>query len=313
MALDERFLIDFRVFMQAVAHLTAGLDPYAGEGFFSPPWIFYFVSPFSLLPTQMATAAWFLVNLGALVTCIGLVLPTHRYRPLWIIALALSPVVWPYLFFGNIIGLAGIGLIGLFHWKHPWLALPLALLKPQLSLVTIIVWAVRTGWKNLVMAAGFLLVVNAPLFVWRPTLYGAFLRKALSGQYLETEWNHITAATSWLPRGSAIWLVASLALIVVLILLSLRVKGNQVTLISTILADPVASGGEYGLLAAAAAMGEFDPRNIAVIAVTVFALPLLALFIRGGDLLLPLATALLLGWAILSERSATSRSPGNKR
>jgi len=32
---------DFNVFIQAVADLATGLNPYPREGLFSPPWLFY--------------------------------------------------------------------------------------------------------------------------------------------------------------------------------------------------------------------------------------------------------------------------------
>lgn len=298
--MDERFLIDFGVFMQAVADLAAGLNPYAREGFFSPPWLFYLLFPFSLLPTQIGAAAWFMMNLGTLVACISFVLTEHRYRVLWIIALAASPVAWPYLFFANIIGLVGIGLVGLFNWKHSWLAVPLVLLKPQLSLVAIVVWVLQSGWNHVAKASGLLVILTLPLFIWKPSLYRDFLYKSLSGQYLETQSHHIAAATSWLPFGSVIWVVSSAALIAILLLLSLWAKNKRVTFLSTILADPVAGGGEYGLLAVAVAMGHLDRGNLAVAAVTVFALPFLSIFVRRGDMLVPIATAILLAWAIYS-------------
>jgi len=297
---DERFLIDFGVFMQAVADLAAGLNPYAREGFFSPPWLFYLVFPFSLLPTQIGATAWFVMSLGTLVACISSVSAKHRYRLLWIIALALSPFVWPYVLFGNIIGLVGIGLVGLFNWKHSWLAVPLVLLKPQLSLVAMVVWVLWSGWKQVAKASGLLVILNLPLFIWRPSLYRDFLHKSVSGQYLETQSHHIAAATSWLPFGSLIWVVSSGALMAILLLLSLWAKNKRVAFLSTILADPVAGGGEYALLAVAAAMGHLDRRNLAVAAVTVFALPLLSIFVPKGDMLAPLATAIMLAWAIYS-------------
>jgi len=300
--MDERFLIDFGVFMQAVADLTAGLNPYAKEGFFSPPWLFYLLFPFSLLPTKVGAAMWFMLNLGALVACIGCVSTKHRYRLLWIAALAASPVAWPYILFGNIIGLVGIGLLGLFNWRHSWLAVPLVLLKPQLSLVAMVVWLLRSGWNHVAKASGFLVLINLPLFIWRPSLYRDFLWKSVSGQYLETQSHHVAAATSWLPFGSLIWLVSSAALIAFLLLLSLWTKNRRITFLSTILADPVAGGGEYGLLAVAAAMGHLDRRNLAVAALTVFALPFLSIFAPRGDLLIPLATAILLVWAIYSRK-----------
>lgn len=298
--MDERFLIDFGVFMQAVADLVAGLNPYAREGFFSPPWLFYLLFPFWLLPTQIGGAAWFMANLGSLVACISSVSSAHRYRLLWIIALTVSPVAWPYLFFGNIIGLVGIGLVGLFKWRHSWLALPLVLLKPQLSLVAIVVWALRSGWNHVAKASGLLVILNLPLFIWRPSLYRDFLWKSLSGQYIETQSLHITAVTSWLPFGSLIWVVSSAALIAISLFLSLWARSKRVTLLSTILADPVASGGEYALLAVAAAMGHLDWRNLAVAAMTVFVLPFLSIFVPRGYMLVPLATAILLAWAICS-------------
>ncbi|MGB5932380.1 MAG: hypothetical protein WBH57_04865 [Anaerolineae bacterium] len=298
--MDERFLIDFGVFMQAVADLAAGLNPYAREGFFSPPWLFYLLFPFSLLPIQIGAAAWFMMNLGTLVACISSVLTKHRYRLLWILSLAVSPIVWPYVLFGNIIGLVGIGLVGLFNWRHSWLAMPLVLLKPQLSLVAIVVWVLWNGSKQVAKALGLLVILNLPLFVWRPSLYRDFLHKSVSGQYLETQSLHVTAATGWLPFGSLIWVVSSAALIATLLLLSLWAKNKRVTLLSTILPDPVASGGEYGLLAVTAAMGHLDQRNLAVAAVTVFALPLLSIFVPRGDMLAPLATAIMLAWAVYS-------------
>ena len=298
--MDERFLIDFGVFMQAVADLVAGLNPYAREGFFSPPWLFYLLSPFSLLPTQIGAAAWFMMSLGTLVACISSVSTTHRYRLLWIVSLAVSPIVWPYALFGNVIGVVGIGLVGLFNWRHSWLAVPLVLLKPQLSLVAMVVWLLRSGWKQVAKASGLLVILNLPLFIWRPSLYQDFLCKSISGQYLETQSLHVTAATSWLPFGSVIWIASSAALIAILLSLSLWARSKRVTLLSTILADPVASGGEYALLAVAAAMGDLDRRNLGVVAVTVFGLPLLSILVPRGDMLTPLATAILLAWAIYS-------------
>jgi len=301
--MDERFLIDFGVFMQAVADLVAGLNPYAREGFFSPPWLFYLLLPFSLLPTRIGTATWFMMNLGTLATSISAVTPKHRYRFLWVIALAVSPVVWPYALFGNIIGVVGIGLLGLFNWKRSWLAVPLVLLKPQLSLVAIVVWLLRSGWKHAAKASGLLVIINLPLFIWKPSLYRDFLYKSVSGQYLETQSLHVTAATGWLPFGSVIWVASSATLIAILLFLSLWARSKRVTLLSTILADPVASGGEYGLLAVAAAMGDLDRRNLALAAVTVFALLFLSIFVPRGDMLMPLATAILLAWAIYSKRA----------
>ncbi|MFQ6001588.1 MAG: hypothetical protein ACE5LG_07955 [Anaerolineae bacterium] len=298
--MDERFLIDFGVFMQAVADLAAGLNPYAREGFFSPPWLFYLLSPFSLLPTQIGATAWFMMSLGTLVACISSVSTKHRYRLLWITALAISPIVWPYVLFGNIIGLVGIGLVGLFNWKRSWLAVPLVLLKPQLSLVAMVMWVLRSGWKQVAKASGLLVILNLPLFIWKPSLYRDFLYKSVSGQYLETQSHHIAAATSWLPFGSVIWVASSATLIAILLLLSLWAKNKRVTFLSTILADPVAGGGEYALLAVAAAMGDLDRRNLAVAVVTVFALPFISIFVRRGNMLAPLATAILLAWAIYS-------------
>jgi len=315
---DERFLIDFGVFMQAVADLAAGLNPYAREGFFSPPWLFYLLSPFSLLPTQIGAAAWFMMNLGTLVACISSVSTKHRYRLVWILALAVSPIVWPYILFGNIIGLVGIGLVGLFKWRHSWLAVPLVLLKPQLSLVAMVVWALRNGWNHVANALALLVILNLPLFIWRPSLYRDFLYKSVSGQYLENQSLHITAATSWLPFGSVIWFASSAALVAILLFLSLWARSKRVTFLSTILANPIASGGEYALLAVAAAMGHLDRRNLAVATVTVFALPLLSIFVPRGDMLVPLATAIMLAWAIYSRTenkpapSARGRIQGNE-
>jgi len=309
--MDERFLIDFGVFMQAVADLAAGLNPYAREGFFSPPWLFYFLVPFWLLRTQIAATAWFIVNIGTLVACLSAVMPQHRYRLLWIATLAVSPIVWPYALFGNIIGLVGIGLLGLFNWRHSWLAVPLVLVKPQLSLVALITWAFRKGWKEVTRALGFLIALNLPLLIWNPGLYRDFLWKAVSGQYVETQSLHVTAATSWLPFGSLIWGLSSAALVTILVLVSLWARNRRVSLLSTILADPVASGGEYGLLAVAAAMGHLDRTNLAVAAVTVFALPFLSIFVPRGDMLIPLATAILLAWAIYS-RTEDKPAPGTR-
>lgn len=300
--MDERFLIDFQVFMRAVADLTAGLSPYAKEGFFSPPWLFYLLFPFSLLPTQIGATAWFMMNLGTLVVCIGSVAPKHRYRILWILALAVSPIVWPYVLFGNVIGLVGIGLVGLFNWRHSWLAVPLVLLKPQLSLVAIVVWAVRNGWDHVAKASGLLVILNLPLLIWRPSVYRDFFWTSISGQYLESQSLHIVAATGWLPFGSLIWVISSAALIAILILLSLWANNKRVTLLSTILADPVAGGGEYGLVAVAAGMGHLDRRDLAIVGVTIFALPFLSIFAPRGDLLAPLATAILLAWATYSRK-----------
>lgn len=310
--MDVRFLIDFGVFMQAVADLAAGLNPYAREGFFSPPWLFYLLFPFSLLPIQVSAAAWFIMNIGTLVVCISSVSTKHRYRLLWIMALAVSPVTWPYMLFGNIIGLVGIGLVGLLNWRHSWLAVPLVLLKPQLSLVAIVVWALRSGWNHVAKALGLLVILNLPLFIWKPSLYRDFLWKSVSGQYLETQSHHMTTATSWLPFGSVIWVVCSAALIAFLLLLSLWAKNKRVTFLSTILADPVACGGEYGLLAVAAAMGDLERRNLAVAAVTIFALPSLSIFVPRGDMLVPLSTAILLAWALYSrtEHKPTPSAPG---
>ncbi len=296
--MDARFLIDFSVFMRAVSDLTAGLSPYAGEWFFSPRWLFYLLFPFSLLPTQIGAALWFIMNVGTLAACISSVMPKHRYRLLWIIALAISPVTWPYALFGNIIGLVGIGLVGLFNWRHSWLAVPLVLLKPQLSLVAIVAWVLRSGWDHIRKALGLLVILNLPLFIWKPTLYRDFLWQSVSGQYLKTQSHHIAAATSWLPFGSPIWIISSAALMIILFLVSLWANSKRVTLLSTILADPVAGGGEYALLAVAAAMGYLDRRNLAIAAVTIFALPFLSIFVPRGDMLAPLATAILLAWTI---------------
>ncbi len=292
--------------MQAVADLAAGLNPYAREGFFSPPWLFYLLFPFSLLPIQTGAAAWFIMNLGTLVACISSVATKHRYRLLWILALATSPIVWPYVLFGNIIGLVGIGLVGLFNWRRSWLALPLVLLKPQLSLVAMVVWVLQSGWNHVAKASGLLVILNLPLFIWRPSLYRDFLLKLVSGQYLETQSLHVTAATSWLPFGSVIWIASSATLTAILLLLSLWARSERVTLLSTILADPVASGGEYALLAVAAAMGDLERRNIVVAAVTVVTLPFLSILVSRGDMLVPLATAILLAWAIYSRREDKS-------
>lgn len=183
-----------------------------------------------------------------------------------------------------------------------FMAVPLVLLKPQLSLVAMVVWALRSGWNHIAKASGLVVILNLPLFIWRPSLYRDFLWKSVSGQYLETQSLHVTAATSWLPLGSVIWIASSATLIAILFLLSLWARSERVTLLSTILADPVASGGEYTLLAVAVAMGHLDRRNLAVAAVTVFALPLLSIFVPRGDMLVPLATAILLGWAIYSSK-----------
>ena len=75
--MDERFLIDFGVSMQAVADLGACLNPYAREGFFSPPWLFYLLLPFSLLPTRIGAATSFIMSVGALATPISSVSTKH--------------------------------------------------------------------------------------------------------------------------------------------------------------------------------------------------------------------------------------------
>jgi len=115
-----------RDFRPAIEAFLNGGDPYAGIGFFNPPWALLILAPFALLPEPWARAGLLVASVAALVV----VLKFHRAKP-WPSALFLStPMSFILLINGNIDAFVLLGLCV----PLP-LAAPLLLLKPQVGLI----------------------------------------------------------------------------------------------------------------------------------------------------------------------------------
>lgn len=304
------FQIDFRIFMQAMVDLMSGLDPYVVRpegGFYSPPWIFYLLWIFHPLPIAWGWIPWFWLNVFATTVAISQAMGKRRYKVIWVVLLTVSPITWPMMFWGNVVGIAMLGIIGLFKWRRPWLAVPLALLKPQLAAVALFAWIIRVKREEILRALITLIALNLPLFVWRPSLYPAFVHRALSGAYYDVQGQYVNGLFSELGVGSPVWRAATMIVMLLMLIIVWHNRNARVAIASSLVADPVPSGGDYGILAAVAAMQRLTFWTVPVILLAAFACPLISLLSPDLYMMGPLAAIVLWFYSILSRGSDETR------
>jgi hypothetical protein len=100
---------DFNMFVGAARDFAAGQSPYRGEGlsFFHPPVTLYFYWLFTLLPTVVGYAAWYLLKLGALARLLTIwhrdysPLPLH-FTTVFFLMLAYDGAIYADLVSGNV-------------------------------------------------------------------------------------------------------------------------------------------------------------------------------------------------------------------
>jgi hypothetical protein len=163
--------IDFiKHFYPAGRSIWIGKSPYTIDGFYNPPWLLLLLTPLSLLPVKSALVIYMMVILG------GFIVAVKRMgaRPLDIIFIGFSP--WLLL----LIGYANIDWLVLLGATLPiQLGVWLVLLKPQMSLILILLWLRRSwrkgGVKQLIVQFGPVLVaflLSYLLGLWQTPDYG---------------------------------------------------------------------------------------------------------------------------------------------
>lgn len=131
--------VDWTIFYRpATIELLSGRTPYSVGSFFNPPWILVPLIPFALLPFRVGVVALFAANF-IIFLFIGRAL---KARPVAYIALFCSLPVLVCLLFGQIDGLA---LLGLFMPR--WLGLIFLMAKPQIGWVIAVFWLVE-AWRE---------------------------------------------------------------------------------------------------------------------------------------------------------------------
>jgi hypothetical protein len=146
---------DFKTFfLPAGEAILNGQNPYSVEGFYNPPWLAAFFVPFALIPESIAWIVYFSLSITAFV----LALRRLKLRPFCILLIMASSFVFYSLWYGNIDGFVLLGAT-----LPPWLGIWLLLLKPQMSIGLVVLWAysaLLTSWKK------FLLVFGPPGLVY---------------------------------------------------------------------------------------------------------------------------------------------------
>ena len=145
---------DLDIFMTALKALIAGLNPWAVQGFCSPPWTLLAIVPVVWLPMWLAKAIWMLLSICAF----------------WAVARKLTPSIWHALAFILSYPVLHSVLIGNLDWlvllaliAPDWLGTLLCLLKPHTSFTLLAKRAYnRRNWLNIV-ALG--LALTSPLFL----------------------------------------------------------------------------------------------------------------------------------------------------
>ncbi len=155
-------------FLGGYRDLVLGAD-LASQDFlvFAPPWLATILSPFVFLPERIGFALF--LALSVLI----IVFSTHTLKGHTIPLLLSAQLSW-ILWWGQIDGLAilGLALAWIAYQKKSWilmtLALILALLKPQISLIPVLLlwwWMGKERWKTLLLSALFGM---ASLIIWGP-------------------------------------------------------------------------------------------------------------------------------------------------
>lgn len=149
------FAVDWHlVFYPATKLVLQGLNPYVIGQFHNPVWALLPLIPFALLGEDMGRLALFFFGLFTF-AFIGYRL---KARPFALVAFLLSPLVFYYLFLGNIDSLVLWGLlmpapIGLF----------LVVIKPQIGIAIAVYWGYVAwragGWRKVILT--FLPVATA--------------------------------------------------------------------------------------------------------------------------------------------------------
>lgn len=306
--MGPEFLIDLSVFRQAAQDVLAGLNPYAREGFFTPPWGLYLFLPLVPWPEPIAQGLWFLLNLGLFLRCLRLMAVGSAAPRAWVVALMLGPLVWPYAYFGNLLGLVFLGLLGLWRWRRSWLALPLVMLKPQLVFIPLALWLIRRGPGEVMRGVLFLLLLNLPLWVIRPSLYSDFVASSLGQRYVETQALHIVALSNIASPGSSAWYAVAAVLGLAFLSIALWRREERTTWLTALLADPLASGGEYAALAVVGARSYQPWPRLLWPALIFLGMPLLGLFLPEGAWLYPLSALAYLVYHLFRRQRDSSPS-----
>ncbi len=186
LGVNPAFALDWRTIWQALRSQPVAFgtqDPSTIGGFFTPPWGVLLLRPLALLPMVDGWA------LTATVTLLALVLYTYLFFPNtpqgFVLLVLLAHPTLRVLADGNLEGFVLLGLTLLlygFHQERFWmglLGLWLALVKPQLSWLVLLVWiwrffALRPRWTARVLA-GMSGVVIVSLLLWgKPWLQALF-------------------------------------------------------------------------------------------------------------------------------------------
>jgi hypothetical protein len=134
---------------------------------FAPPWLATLLSPFVYLPDRIGFALFLAFSVFIIV------FSTHNLNGHVIPVLLSAQLSW-ILWWGQIDGLAilGLALAWIAYKKKSWIlmtaALLLALLKPQISLIPVLLmwwWMGKRRWKTLLLSAIFGI---ASLIIWGP-------------------------------------------------------------------------------------------------------------------------------------------------
>jgi hypothetical protein len=131
--------VDWAIFYRpATLALLAGKSPFTVGSYFNPPWILLPLIPFALLPYKISNAALFVANLVIFIF-IG---RRSSKRPLPLLALLCSFPVIVCLLFGQI---DGIALLGLFMPRP--LGMIFLLAKPQTGAFVALFWVLE-AWRQ---------------------------------------------------------------------------------------------------------------------------------------------------------------------
>lgn len=272
---------DFRGYYAAARVLLQGGNPYdyvqvtnvlldvtgrAGNNpFYYPLWFGWFIAPLSFFPFQPARAAWMFFNWA--IWIIGLIrlqqllnFPPKGWR-VWLMNLLATFIfawtTWKFeqtgiLLFAIMVEI----LIG--HKKQQWnqmgLLLALALIKPNIMLLPIVVmaaWLIRNkNWRPVLVAllvlAGLLIVTTALTPNWyRPLLqpdFGQGLTEVLDGPSQVTSTRLNTTLLDWLklfgvPQkfGNIIYAIAAMAGVLIILVVIWRSKSIVQTAVASLL------------------------------------------------------------------------------
>ena len=272
---------DFRGYYAAARVLLQGGNPYdyvqvtnvlldvtgrAGNNpFYYPLWFGWFIAPLSFLPFQPARAAWMFFNWT--IWIIGLIrlqqlldFPPKGWR-VWLMNLLATFIfawmTWKFEQTGILLFAIMVEIL-IAHKKKQWnqmgLLLALALIKPNIMLLPIVVmgaWLVRSkNWRPVLIAlivlAGLLIVTTALTPNWyRPLLqpdFGQGLTEVLDGPGQITSTRLNTTLSDWLkltgvPQkfGNIIYAIAAMAGVLIIMVVIWRSKSIVETAVASLL------------------------------------------------------------------------------